>query len=380
MKKVLIISLSAHNTLGGTQNYNTKLIHILQANNYKVTEYNCNVVLDKPNGNIIDGVEILTNSSITSPSSFRPTEAYRYMKQVNVADFEISQLVNNNDYDLIIDSRQYPYSHKKKYGREFVKDANCVWVQHFSPGIYSGEHITNKFFTIFTKLFMGGKRNVLYAHDNLVLYDEYNLRKLIPARMKGKNVDLVPLSHKVDLVSPSHKFNFEKRKYEIAYIGRIIQFQKNINFLFKASKNIKTKINVWGNGDEKIINKISKTMTYNGFIPQEKIDSVLRELKFLVVCSQWEGFSFILVQAMMNGTIPIVIDTYPSAKYLTKFGFLLKSSIKPKAFAEEINMIMNMDEKHLIELSKKNMEFAKQNLSEEKFTSTWKEIIQKYTK
>jgi hypothetical protein len=71
----------------------------------------------------------------------------------------------------------------------------------------------------------------------------------------------------------------------------------------------------------------------------------------------------------MNGTIPIVIDTYPSAKYLTKFGFLLKSSIKPKAFAEEINMIMNMDEKHLIELSKKNMEFAKQNLSEEKFTS-----------
>ena len=126
MKKVLIISLSAHNTLGGTQNYNTKLIHILQANNYKVTEYNCNVVLDKPNGNIIDGVEILTNSSITSPSSFRPTEAYRYMKQVNVADFEISQLVNNNDYDLIIDSRQYPYSHKKKYGREFVKDANCV--------------------------------------------------------------------------------------------------------------------------------------------------------------------------------------------------------------------------------------------------------------
>jgi hypothetical protein len=39
-----------------------------------------------------------------------------------------------------------------------------------------------------------------------------------------------------------------------------------------------------------------------------------------------------------------------------------------------------MDEKHLIELSKKNMEFAKQNLSEEKFTSAWKEIIQKYTK
>jgi hypothetical protein len=126
MKKVLIISLSPHNTLGGTQNYNNKLIHILLANNFKVTEYGCNVVLDKPNGDVIEGVEMFSNSLIPKPSSIRAVEAHRYMKQVNSADLELSKLVNENDYDLIIDSRQYPYNHKKKYGREFVKDSNCV--------------------------------------------------------------------------------------------------------------------------------------------------------------------------------------------------------------------------------------------------------------
>jgi hypothetical protein len=39
-----------------------------------------------------------------------------------------------------------------------------------------------------------------------------------------------------------------------------------------------------------------------------------------------------------------------------------------------------MDEKHLIELSNKNKEFAQENLSEEKFTASWNKIIEKYTK
>ena len=380
MKKVLIISLSAHNTLGGTQNYNIKLINILQAENFKVTEYNCNVVLDKVNGDAINGVEIITNSSTTKTSSFRPLELIRYMKQVNMADFEISQLVNKNDYDLIIDSRQYPYLHKKKYGKEFVKDANCVWVQHFPPGIFAGEYITNKFFTIFTKLYMNGKKNVLYAHKNIVLYDKYNALELTPSRIKDKNIDFVSLSHKIDPDIQNQNIDFVDRKVTMAYIGRIIQFQKNINFLFKASKKINTRINVWGNGDDKIIKKISKRMTYNGFIEQKKIDVVLKNLKFIVLQSKWEGFGFILVQAIMNGVIPIVIDTYPSAKYLTKFGFLLKSPISSKNFADEINQILNLDEKYLIDLSKKNIEFANKYLSDENFNESWKNIIKKYTK
>jgi hypothetical protein len=73
---------------------------------------------------------------------------------------------------------------------------------------------------------------------------------------------------------------------------------------------------------------------------------------------------------MMHGVIPIIIDTYPSAKYLSKFGFLLNSKINSKNFAQEINEILNMDEKHLIELSNKNKEFAQENLSEEKFTAS----------
>ncbi len=380
MKKVLIISLSAHNTLGGTQNYNAKLIHLLQTENFKVTEYNCNVVLDKVNGDIIENVEMITNSSITKTSSFRPLELIRYMKQVDTADFELSSLVKKNDYDLIIDSRQYPYLHKKKYGREFVKDSNCVWVQHFCPGIFSGEYITNQFFTIFTKLYMNGKRNVLYAHKNIVLFDKYNALKLTPSRIKDKNVHLVPLSHKINDGIENKNIDFVDRKVPIAYIGRIIQFQKNINFLFKASEKINTKINVWGNGDDKVIKKISKRMTYNGFIEQNKIDLVLKDLKFLILPSKFEGFPFILVQAIMNGVIPIVIDTFPSAKYLTKFGFLLNSSINVKNFADEINEILNLDEKYLIELSNKNIQFGRKYLSDDKFMESWKKIIKQHTK
>jgi hypothetical protein len=88
---------------------------------------------------------------------------------------------------------------------------------------------------------MGGKRNVLYAHSNLVLFDQYNLDVLDPKRIKGKNIELVALSHKANL---ENGINFSERKVELAYIGRVIQFQKNVNFLMKASKHIDTKINV----------------------------------------------------------------------------------------------------------------------------------------
>lgn len=374
MKKALIISLAPHNTLGGTQNYNNKLIKILQELDFVIDEYNCNLGMDKENGPIIAGVNLIHNSSVLSPSSTKMSEGRKFFKQVKFSDIEISRLIKNNNYNLIIDSRQHPIWTKKKYKNDFLNNENCIWVQHFPPGIYEGEYITNKFFTIFTKLFMSDKKNVLYNHSNIVLFDKFNLEKLNPKKIKDKNITLIPLAHTVDT---NNMIEFNKRKINLAYIGRIEQHQKNFGFLIKSSKFIEEKINVWGHGS--FLSKIQDIMICHGFIEQNKINFIMQDIKFILMCSKWEGFPFILVQAISNGVIPIVIDTYPSAKFLTTYGFNFKASIKPKEFASEVNKILKMDEKYLLDLSAKNIQFAKDNLTDEKFAQSWKENIKKHT-
>jgi glycosyltransferase involved in cell wall biosynthesis len=100
------------------------------------------------------------------------------------------------------------------------------------------------------------------------------------------------------------------------------------------------------------------------------VDVVMENLKFIVVCSRFEGFCYSLVQAMSHGVIPIVLNTYPSAKFLTKFGFLLDKNIKTKDFAKELNNILKTDPQKLKKLSEQNIEFFNQYLSEEQFNKS----------
>ncbi len=377
VKKALIIALGRHDTLGGTQNYSIKLINILKEMKYEITEYSCDLVFESLNGSLIEGINSINNSSTVKQTH---NDFYRgkiYLRQLKNANKELKELTSKNDYDIIIDFRQVSKNKKKT----IIPVENKVWVQHVSPAVLEGRGVSNKFFEFFLKGYFKN-RNFLYPQQNLVLYDEENFNYLDQNKMKSKNVDLIPLSHKKDTSAVLPTINFLDRQFEMGYIGRIEDKQKNISFLIKSSKYADTEINIWGNGDKKLIKKIqSNTKTkYNGFIEQSKVDVVMENLKFIVVCSRFEGFCYSLVQAMSHGVIPIVLNTYPSAKFLTKFGFLLDKNIKTKDFAKELNNILKTDPQKLKKLSEQNIEFFNQYLSEEQFNKSWKNVINKYSK
>ncbi len=377
MKKALIIAVVAHNTIGGTQNYSIKLINILKKMNYEVTEYSCDLLFENPNGELIGGVETIRNSSIPKNTSNLFYKGFIYQQQLKKSTKELGQLILKNNYDIIIDFRQTLDKNEK----QAIPTENKVWVQHVSPGVLEGRHITNKFLEPFTIMYFKNK-NILYNQKNMILFDKENLNYLDKNKINTKNIDLIPLSHKINFEEMNGKIEFLDRKFEIGYIGRIENQQKNISFLINSSKYINAEMNFWGKGNEKLIEKIksSSFTKYNGFFNQNKVDGVMENMKFMVICSTYEGSCYSIIQAISHGVIPIVLNTFPSAEFLTQFGFLLDKNIKKKDFAKEINKIMKMDPKELVKLSNQNIEFFKQYLSEEQFVKSWENVINKYSK
>lgn len=343
MKKVLIIEYRQHNSVGGIETYVRNLIKVFKKEKWDITEiylFKNRKKSDKVDEQLIEKSHLLKMALNGSKISF-PEFIYMELSKLKIKKIDFSE------YDLIINNVQTKFNFPKIYHNKIVQ------VQHWS------DKYTKNFFKSLNK------------NLNVVLFDEIN-QKYIDLKKDTYTVAL-PYSEKIK----KENENDAHIRKDLLYIGRLTRLQKNIPFLLKVSDHTIAPITVYGYGrlEKALIKK--ENIDYKGVLKSENLKNVLNKAKCFILVSNFEGFSFVLVESLSNGVPIIVRNTFPSAKFLVdngKNGILVDKNTSAKEFAKIINNFYNKSPEEIEQYSKNCINFANKHLSYDTFQKKWTNI------
>jgi glycosyltransferase involved in cell wall biosynthesis len=104
-------------------------------------------------------------------------------------------------------------------------------------------------------------------------------------------------------------------------VGRLDLHQKRIQFLIDLSKYLDLDIHVFGDGD--LIDTVKQNpnrIKYMGVFNRQNVSEIYKQYLFTILVSKFEGFSFVLVESLCNGTPIITTDSFDSAQFLVNKG------------------------------------------------------------
>ena len=375
MKKILMIEINPDFEIGGAETYNRKLFNILKSH-FKEEDLQIDrACLFQPKS-----FKQYDKTKLSYKYYFVKSNYYCHNKQnfneyvkftLNVLKFRklIYKLNKLNNYDLIIDSTVATL-------KKLAKNDNYFWIQHTDASFFNEDLKFN--LKNFIKKIFGFESNIYYA-KNIVFYDEANLN-YIKSRRKSNFIGYcIPLSCNVpkNLLPIIKNQCIERTK--IVYFGRLENNQKNIQLI----QNINRKLNLiefYGEGETNI--KLTIGNSYKGYIsPAINPQLILNKYKFLILMSNFEGFSYSLVQALSFGIPIIVRNTFLSAKTLVdsgKNGFLLPANDTVEEYAKKIKEIYNIDSCSYCKMCENAYRFALMNLDDSFFEKRWLEIFNKF--
>lgn len=106
------------------------------------------------------------------------------------------------------------------------------------------------------------------------------------------------------------------------------------------------------------------------------MDKILKNAKLLILPSFFEGFPYVIVEALSNGTPCLVANTFINAKYLIDQtrGKCIES-FDADYWIKQIIYFKNLSIEKYGEYCKNSINFAKKYLSQNQFESFWIKII-----
>ena len=207
----------------------------------------------------------------------------------------------------------------------------------------------------------------------------------------------IPIAQKFSRVKSAEKFlsipnpipipvfdeSISKEK-EIIYVGRIEYNQKRTDRVLDIWKELESKYPDWkltivGDGEdrddlEKRIHEYGlKRVEITGFVnPIE----YYKRASILLLISEYEGFGLVVAEAMSHGVVPVVYNSFESAKDLITDGHngvLVEKPFSDSGFAEKVNELMDKPD-YLNELSE-NGRIVSADFSINKIVTKWYEIF-----
>lgn len=374
-KRILIINDNHHSIIGGTENYTYKLIKIFTNLNHNVFELN----LKYKNSDLIlnnyENIKHKINKLERKSTNFI---LFWFASFINYLKFNllIHKILKKKNIDIVIDNSQYA-SYK------FLKPSNkkkFIWVSHNDiTKIYNQQ----KSFWYKIKMIISLKSNRLYF-NKIIVFSEIDKKWLLNnnKKIRANNVLICPLAHKS--YEKINNFNIEEKlrtAKNIVSMGRLEQNQKNISFIAKiAQKLINENINiyVWGEGPDKNIIIDKPGIRYQGSFKKDEVDEILKKTKLLLLPSFFEGFPYVIVEALSNGVPCLVANTFINAKYLidqTRGCCIENFDID--YWIKKIIYFNNLTIEKYKEYCKNSINFAKKFLTENNFESFWTNIIDK---
>ena len=347
--KIAIITNQPHNAVGGINTYNIDLIKVLLKNKYEVTL-------------------LITDNE--SKEYFYSSEKIPGVKEIWVNGYgkkdsnNLLPYVLSNKFDIVIDD-------SPTYNSKIFNNEKVIVVQHADYKEYwenckIGYKIVKMFGYIFTKKGIIG--NILKKSKNTFFFS--NLHNII--NKKNSSSALMPSPYNEKDFTPILKRS-DKR---VLWLGRFENSQKGVNHIIKINNIEKNRIKIAGTGKKEALVLKSFKDNFIGQLKREDVAKEIRNSSGLALTSNWEGFSYVLIEAVSLG-IPIVyFDTFDGAKIYNEqpFAFPIKKG-DYVSFSNTITKLNNMSDAEFKKLSSAAIAFSKKTFDQFKFEKAWIDYI-----
>lgn len=273
---------------------------------------------------------------------------------------------------LCLCKKIFTLKNKKSFTLVFFVGANIIQTINMKPSFI---------YRKFLKFLVGwGLKNIDYLISPS-LYHLVLIKKYYKVQVKNK---IIP--HGISL-KQKYKKNYKTHKNKtIITVGRL-HYQKDFETIIRAFKIYLTEIRnqknilvIIGDGPlklklKKIVSelKININVKFTGWV--NNVFPYLKKADIFVFSSNYEGFGYVILEAMSCGLPIISTDTPFGPREILdngKYGILVPMK-DPKAMAEAIYQLLT-DEKKYQYYSKKSLERVK-NFSEEKMLKRYKELF-----
>lgn len=278
-----------------------------------------------------------------------------------------SQIVAENTIDLIIYQGFFPEVNKFLHQWKKHNDIPIISVYHSSPEALVVNSI-NEIASVTLR-----DRVKRLAFPLYKIYQKYTLRNFfgMPADF-SQNIVLLSESYKriyqklsghsknIEIITnfiPRKKAIVEHKKMkQLLYIGRLEESVKKVSRAIRIWESIAQQMPDWDfviAGDGRCRNQYEEYVQKNnvprvnfvGYISDPT--DLYAESQILLFTSDFEGFSLVIVEAMQCGCVPIVYDSYASAKDIIDSGVngILIPPFDEEIFKKELLTLMNDGQK-----------------------------------
>lgn len=154
----------------------------------------------------------------------------------------------------------------------------------------------------------------------------------------------------------------------ILYVGRIDFFNKGLDLLINGKFDFP--IVLAGKGkDEGRLKHLNPNYKYLGYIDGKTKVELIKNSKFLVMPSRYEGQGIVALESASMGK-PLVVSDIPELKYVVDNGFgICFENGNLKDFKEKVSYL-RYNENLILKMGKKGIDYAK--------NFTWDKIVEKY--
>lgn len=254
------------------------------------------------------------------------------------------------------------------------------WIQQAGIPVISVLHNDNPEYEAVLEEFASGKND--FRFSAIVAVSEHLKDKLIPYS-KDILIKKIPCGVTVSNSKSTYTLN---QLFKIAYVGRLVQEQKNIAAVIKAfCETVTTLPNVeayvYGSGpDTEIIDQILKEFNYperlilKGNLPHNQVKKELLEINTIALMSDYEGLPVSLMEAMALGVVPVCTRIKSGVSELVIDGVTGLYIDKPGDYTNKVKwMIQNPDEWEKLSVNAK--EHIRKNYAADKCMVDWMSLF-----
>ena len=351
--KIIIISPSKNNRIGGVERFCWLLKGVLEKENFNVE---------------IIGKEDIENLTI-----------YKIFKKIPginliVLGYLLGKFADKLNPDLVITNGLYGFSTQSK----------SINVEHGTFAQASDRMDKNNIFKkIIRKYLWGFFEKIAVKKAQKIIAVSKETKESVEKYYKRKDAVVIlnavdtNLFMKKDKLESKNFFSLPKDKKLILFVGRL-SCQKSPEIIYRLAKKFEKEDVNFVFATDRVLNWGLKNTIFLLNIPNEKLPYLYSACDVFILPSKHEGFAYTLIEAM-SCEIPFVISKVGGAlEIYEKFPELIKfilDNLNVDEFYNKIKEILEMNESEKNKLSNLARKFVLENCSLEIWKEKWLDII-----
>jgi len=351
--KIIIISPSKNNRVGGVERYCWLLKEILEKEKFEVE---------------IIGKEDIENSLI-----------YKFFKKIpginlTILGYLLGKFADKLNPDLVITNGLYGFSTKLK----------SINVEHGTFARASDRIDENNIFKKIIRKHLWGhfekvavrkaKKVVAVSEETKESIEKYYKRKDAIAILNAVDTNLFL---KKDKLESRKLFNLPKDKKLILFVGRL-SYEKSPEMIYELAKKFERENVHFVFATDRILNWDLKNTIFLLNIPNEKLPYLYSACDVFILPSKHEGFAYTLIEAISCETLFVIskvggaLEIYEKVPELRKF---ILDNLNADEFYNKIKEVLEMRDLEKNKLSNLARKFVLENCSLEIWKEKWIKLI-----